>query len=206
MCGSQPSSKQQNKMSSILFLLCLLPLLSHGQTPPVICLGTTCFTGSWIKTDKGVKYASFQGIKYAQAPVGKLRFKPPEVSKNVFCKKISCKNGLFSTLSKAISCISYKLFQTKSKLQAYTYNEALVDVSSESKVQCSQINYFSKAIVGIEDCLLLNIYVPDIAIPDSTSSNMRLPVMVWIHGGALILGSGKHEINAIYLFNSHQNR
>ena len=73
-------------MYSILFLLCLFPLLSHGQTtPPTICLGTTCFTGSWIYTSKGLKYASFQGIKYAKAPIGNLRFKPPQV-KNCYNK------------------------------------------------------------------------------------------------------------------------
>ena len=86
-------------------------------------------------------------------------------------------------------------------LQAYTYNEILVDVSSESKVQCPQYDCLSKAKVGVEDCLLLNIYVPDNAIPHSsagnikmpvsTSGNVRLPVMVWIHGGAFIMGSGK---------------
>uniref|UniRef100_A0A5F8H199 Carboxylesterase type B domain-containing protein n=1 Tax=Monodelphis domestica TaxID=13616 RepID=A0A5F8H199_MONDO len=35
-----------------------------------------------------------------------------------------------------------------------------------------------------EDCLYLNIYVPG-----NTKEGDRLPVMVWIHGGALICGS-----------------
>ena len=41
-------------------------------------------------------------------------------------------------------------------------------------------------IAGIEDCLLLNVYVPEIALINGT----KLPVMVWIHGGSLITGSG----------------
>ena len=62
----------------IIYLLCIL---SQGQTTtkPMVCSKTTCFAGSWIFTNRGVKYASFQGIRYAEAPVGKLRFKPPKV-------------------------------------------------------------------------------------------------------------------------------
>ena len=40
-------------------------------------------------------------------------------------------------------------------------------------------------VIGDEDCLYLNVYAPQTASTDS-----RLPVMVWIHGGAYTLGSG----------------
>ncbi len=40
-------------------------------------------------------------------------------------------------------------------------------------------------VIGNEDCLSLNVYAPQTA-----SSGSRLPVMVWIHGGAYTLGSG----------------
>jgi para-nitrobenzyl esterase len=40
-------------------------------------------------------------------------------------------------------------------------------------------------VQGKEDCLYLNVYTPAKARPDS-----RLPVMVWIHGGAFTVGSG----------------
>ncbi len=36
-----------------------------------------------------------------------------------------------------------------------------------------------------EDCLFLNVYVPATATPHS-----KLPVYLWIHGGALVTGSG----------------
>ncbi|XP_013183727.2 carboxylic ester hydrolase [Amyelois transitella] len=42
---------------------------------------------------------------------------------------------------------------------------------------------------GDEDCLFLNVYTP--ALPDKlTGYNPKLPVMVWIHGGAFAVGSG----------------
>lgn len=40
-------------------------------------------------------------------------------------------------------------------------------------------------ILGNEDCLYLNVYSPSSATPNS-----HLPTMVWIHGGAFILGAG----------------
>lgn len=38
-------------------------------------------------------------------------------------------------------------------------------------------------VVGSEDCLKINVYVPAKALKD-------IPVMVWIHGGAFVLGTG----------------
>ncbi len=38
-----------------------------------------------------------------------------------------------------------------------------------------------------EDCLFVNVWKPAVALPGE-----KLPVMVWIHGGAFVLGSGSH--------------
>jgi para-nitrobenzyl esterase len=46
-------------------------------------------------------------------------------------------------------------------------------------------NAFSSTCAQAEDCLYLNLYVPTDAKADA-----KLPVMVWIHGGAFIFGSG----------------
>lgn len=46
---------------------------------------------------------------------------------------------------------------------------------------------FGQGLVGSEDCLYLNVYSPDI------KPNKPLPVMVWIHGGAFISGSGNDD-------------
>jgi para-nitrobenzyl esterase len=46
-------------------------------------------------------------------------------------------------------------------------------------------NAFSSSCAQAEDCLYLNVYEPADAKKDG-----KLPVMVWIHGGAFIFGSG----------------
>ncbi|CAH2084434.1 unnamed protein product [Euphydryas editha] len=48
--------------------------------------------------------------------------------------------------------------------------------------------YVTKTISGQEDCLYLNVYTPDL-VPDNP-----LAVMVWIHGGGYISGSGNDDI------------
>lgn len=51
---------------------------------------------------------------------------------------------------------------------------------------CVQMNRRESVIIGTSECLNLNIYVPE-----SATSSHRLPVMVWIHGGAFIEDSDK---------------
>ena len=49
--------------------------------------------------------------------------------------------------------------------------------------QCAQTRIRDQGMLGSENCLFLNIYAPD--TPDKA-----LPVMVWIHGGTFLVGSG----------------
>lgn len=42
--------------------------------------------------------------------------------------------------------------------------------------------------VGSEDCLYLNVYAPAVSAAELPRDDARLPVMVWIHGGANLLG------------------
>ena len=56
--------------------------------------------------------------------------------------------------------------------------------SQDSNVACPQIYYNSP--VGQEDCLFLNVYVPEKVFTEDISE--YLSVMVWIHGGALVVG------------------
>ncbi len=57
--------------------------------------------------------------------------------------------------------------------------------------QCPQLDFFGNEL-GVEDCLFLNVYTPSVKKHDEKNEGRRhgLPVMVWIHGGSLVTGSG----------------
>ncbi|XP_063704824.1 juvenile hormone esterase-like [Culicoides brevitarsis] len=89
-------------------------------------------------------YVAFQGIPYAEPPIGPRRFAPP-VPMNYCNKTLNCtKEGEMSL----------------------------------------QPDMFTKEPIGAESCLFLNVYTP------SMVKNSKLPVMVYIHGGGFIFGSG----------------
>ena len=125
----------------------LAPIWVRGQqNNPTICLESgACYEGSW-KIYGNLKYASFQGIRYAQAPVGNLRFKLP---------------------------------------LPYHDTEGVYDVSEDVGIACPQLYGQVHDSVGQEDCLLLNVYVPEEVF---NQDDMNLPVMFYIHGGGLSHG------------------
>jgi para-nitrobenzyl esterase len=55
--------------------------------------------------------------------------------------------------------------------------------ASRAGNSCTQMSFRRGGPEGSEDCLYLNIYSP-------VSGGTRLPVMVWIHGGTFIAGTG----------------
>lgn len=99
--------------------------------------------GVRIDHDFGQYYYAFRGIRYAKAPVGKLRFKPP--------------------------------------VEVESYEEEF-DATDDGNV-CPQYDIGSGGPAGDEDCLNLNVYTPKI-------DGKKRAVMVYIHGGAFIMGGG----------------
>uniref|UniRef100_A0A4X2KUD7 Carboxylic ester hydrolase n=1 Tax=Vombatus ursinus TaxID=29139 RepID=A0A4X2KUD7_VOMUR len=97
----------------------------------------------------------FLGIPFAKPPVGALRFSPPQPPDS------------WSNVRDATTFPPM----------------CLQDVATlEKMTRTMKMNIPLTAIS--EDCLYLNIYVPDHA-----KEGTGLPVMMWIHGGGLILGS-----------------
>ena len=135
----------------IISTILALPILTLSQdSPPLVCNDFgTCYQGSWMEAKS---IATFQGIRYAQPPIGELRFKNPI---------------------------------------PINQQEGTIDVSEISTVKCTQIGFLSgNVLLGQEDCLLLNIYVPEGVL---NNPEKKLPVIFWIHGGGLTEGSGNFE-------------
>ena len=82
----------------------------------------------------------FFGIRYGQAPIGTLRWKPPEAP--------NPRQGSIIAATPGHTCTQGR-------------------------------------VTDSEDCLFLNIYTPSTATAKS-----KLPVFIWIHGGALVSGAG----------------
>lgn len=58
--------------------------------------------------------------------------------------------------------------------------------------------FIPKTVLGTEDCLYLNIYVPKVK-----NNSEKLDVVVHIHGGGFSTGSGSGAINAKYVMDSN---
>ncbi len=102
-------------------------------------------------TDKGLVKGTvvngvreFLGVPYAAAPVGNLRWRPPQAAP------------------------AWRGVRDATRFGAH----------------CAQAAGAFGLASSSEDCLFLNVYMPRLAVPGLPAA----PVMVWIHGGALVVG------------------
>lgn len=105
------------------------------------------------------KTVIFRGVPYAQPPVGDLRFRRPQAHEPW--------QGVRQCKDFACRCPQAEL--SSMDLYGKEFYDSMV-------VPCS------------EDCLYLNIWLPESATPDS-----KLPVLFWIHGGAFLNGFGSEK-------------
>ncbi len=94
----------------------------------------------------------YRGIPYAAAPIGELRWRPPQAAE--------AWDGVRSAAEFGKICPQQPL---------------LAAMTGGSLPETS------------EDCLFLNVWTPD------ATTDEKLPVMVWIHGGGLTLGWSNQE-------------
>lgn len=132
-------------------------------TPPILKIDGGKISGVYSSSDSTV--AIYKGIPYAAPPIGSLRWKQPQTVK------------------------SWKGIRRCDKFGAASLQPDHAPMGTNKVLGVDYVKEFYQAgnPIRSEDCLYLNVY--------TTSPKMRkkLPVMVWIHGGAYIGGFG-HEI------------
>ncbi len=110
----------------------------------------------------GVKI--FKGIRYGAEPVGPLRFMPPQ--KPAPWKDIADATEFGAP---AMQMMSGALASPVTDFQRQL--SSILPIPQETKT-------------GTEDCLFLNVWTP------SLGDGKKRPVMVWLHGGGFVCGSG----------------
>jgi para-nitrobenzyl esterase len=113
------------------------------------------------------KIHTFRGIRYGKAPVGRLRFMPPQPPEP-WATPADC--TAFGPPAMQMASGATALTTSDFGLQMHR----VFSTPSDMKVQN-------------EDCLYLNVWSP------GTDARKR-PVMVWIHGGGFAYGSGSDPV------------
>lgn len=131
-----------NKSLAFAFLILVLGLAASPAKAEPIAIDSGQVQGSQLGTTR-----VFKGVPYAAAPVGPLRWRPPQPAPSW--------RGVRKAAAYSPAC---------PQLGSYPPDAGREAIS--------------------EDCLTLNIWAP------AAKSGRKLPVMVWIHGGSLLNGSG----------------
>jgi para-nitrobenzyl esterase len=148
-----------------LFVSIVLSACGGGSSSSS-CTDCVQTEGGWVKGAADGSVLTFRGIPFAAVPVGDLRFKPPQPAESWS----GLRNG---SKFKAICS------QVYDSLEDYSYDgETVTNPLTESET----------TLYANEDCLYLNVWTQNV---DKTK---KRPVMVFIHGGAFIVGSPTSEI------------
>ncbi|WP_454717451.1 carboxylesterase/lipase family protein [Caulobacter segnis] len=132
---------------------CLTACGAQGQTPAPSAPLTPVEAGVQGGALRGYVEDSvriFKGVPYAQAPVGDLRWRPPQPAK--------AWTGVREAQAFGSDCMQNRVGWD----------------DTQTKLPVS------------EDCLTLNVWTP--------ASAAKAPVMVWIHGGGYVMGSGSQPV------------
>ena len=59
---------------------------------------------------------------------------------------------------------------------------------------CGQFDMAGSVIIGSDDCLFVNVYTRSLSNSPGDTRLQRRPVLVWIHGGGFVSGSGDDKM------------
>ena len=173
------TKNRSNKMLKLFILLLMLIVcvflcirfIVDNIRPTVVRTPLGAIHGKTVQR-LGKSVHEFLGIPFAQPPTETLRFRKP--------RPIRSWSRPLKAYHKASDCPRYA-------------QESLEDENDTSTAISTQS----------EDCLYLNIWVPGdfLGQKDRVAESGRLAVLVWIHGGAFVMGSSNnHDGGALAAF------
>merc|ERR1712188_245612 len=143
------------------------------NTSPTVQINSGEVIGQVEKSSDGESVYSFKGIPYAQAD----RWESPEDP---------------APWSEPLDATKYGA-QCAQPSEEYFWNDMGFKNLAKYDVGFN-INKDTETVIPdwptSEDCLFLNVFTPSLNESSKNESSNGAPVMVWIHGGALFVGSG----------------
>lgn len=159
---------------------------ADGSTPPQPQTQPVAgYIGASVTAASGREVMRYSGIRYAEAPVGPLRWRAPVPAKPSIGPADATHwppicmqdNGTVEWYQKVAAAFGHP-GGAQSATDPEPQQEAPDGQNAPADLQGAAP--FPPKPKMAEDCLFLNIWTPD--------ANARLPVMVWIHGGGNING------------------
>lgn len=158
---------------AVLFAACQASIGDADPSArPVVSLGDETWEGAHFADLPG--HAVFKGLPYAAAPVGALRWRPPQPRQT--------DGGFHTARAFGPACVQTqrlvnwerrileKLGLDSRRISAFENSSAAWSGKDAARM---------RPLVNIgEDCLYLNVWTP------AHSSSQELPVMLWIYGGS----------------------
>ncbi|KAF9024256.1 alpha/beta-hydrolase [Hymenopellis radicata] len=150
----------------LLFVLISLfsPLSLGKDSAPIVDLGYAKYQGAFASN-----ISAFRGMRYAAPPVGPLRWREPQLPETV--------PDVQNATALGPAC-----------LQGSGYGMAATNPFTGVDADSSENVDRRAADANSEDGLLLSVFTPGLLDPENVTE--LLPVVVWIHGGGYIAGSG----------------
>lgn len=169
---------------AISTLLCAVTKYSHAQISvvsntsnlscPVINTKLGYISGVQQQTVLGNgTFCSYKGIRFGEAPIGKLRFKVCKIIIHIDAASVIWIKIILIEMQTPV----------KSKQWQGVYN------ASEYGAAC--IQQASTYAAVSEDCLFLNVFVPS---PSICGNTRDIPVIVFIYGGSFEYGAGYDDL------------
>ena len=124
------------------------------------------FVQGTVSPTVGSAVQAFLGLRYGDSPSGPLRWAPPQ-----FTGTYGSKNSPTAAVTPPMACP-----QTPGE---FSNPNPVVTSGNGSENEPVTLDP-----PGTEDCLFLNVWRPA-----STTESSKLPVLIWIHGGALTTGA-----------------